>query len=132
MKNVWEENHDVFREQSNLPMETKVTLWLQNDQDSLEVESLGNRVAATYAWPPHCRCKCSPTDKASESDTSLQNTLGTIHVILGLPAVWFERREVKVILIALVLALFIHVINKFLYWARTKYFNMNSRVASAY
>lgn len=44
--------------------------------------------------------------------------------------IWKERRDGP--LIALILALFIHVINKFLYWARTNYFNMNSRVASAY
>lgn len=37
----------------------------------------------------------------------------------------------KVILIALILALFIHVINEFLYRARTNYFNVNSHVASA-
>lgn len=36
-------------------------------------------------------------------------------MILGLLAVRFERREVKVISTALILALFIHVINKFLY-----------------
>lgn len=31
VKSVWEENHGVSREQSNLLMKTKVTLWLQND-----------------------------------------------------------------------------------------------------
>lgn len=56
VENVKEENHDVFREELNLLMETKATQLLQNDKGSPRAGSpragsLGNWMIAAYADP---------------------------------------------------------------------------------